>query len=580
MRAARYHHPMRIALAPLNPTVGALEHNASLIVDAVERARAAGCDVLVTPELALSGYPPKDLLYRRDFVEACAASAKRIGERNTAGVTLVLGVPLPTDPTDPSSGVANSLVVYRDGKLVDYYDKRLLPTYDVFDEDRYFTPGNRAVVFEVGGKRLGLAICEDLWKGEDAGFAWRYRTSPDPVGELEALGVNVLISPSASPFTLGKGRRHHELVSRHAKRLGAHVLSVNQLGGNDDLVFDGHTLVYSPDGQLRRAGGLFGEGLEDGLLVCDFDRATPAPAPDPVVAIDDMELLYRALVLGVKDYLRKTGFERALVALSGGIDSALTAVLACAAIGGERVTGVSLPGMYSSDHSMVDATELASNLGVRCLSVPIREGENALAGMLNPALAELGQKPLGAELPDVAEENLQSRIRGVVMMALSNRTGAILLTTGNKSELAVGYCTLYGDMNGGLAVLSDVPKTMVFRLSRWINEQYERLGFETPPIPQRTIDKPPSAELRPDQKDTDSLPEYEILDEIIERHVERRQSTRAIIDETGFDAELVERIARLIRVNEYKRQQLAIGIKVTGVAFGQGRRMPIAQGWT
>lgn len=570
---------MRIALAPLNPTVGALEHNESLIVGAIERAKASSCDVLVTPELALSGYPPKDLLYRPTFVEACALAAKRIGERCTDGITLVLGTPLPTEPTDPSSGVANSLVVYRDGTLVDYYDKRLLPTYDVFDEDRYFTPGKRAVVFEVGGKRLGLAICEDLWKGEDAGFASRYRSTSDPVSELEQLGVDVLISPSASPFTLGKGKRHHELVSRHAKRLGAHVLSVNQLGGDDDLVFDGHTLVYSPDGELRRAGGLFGEGLDDGLLVCDFDRATPEPTDDPVVAVDDMEQLYRALVLGVGDYLRKTGFERALVALSGGIDSALTAVIACAAIGGERVTGVSLPGMYSSDHSMVDATELASNLGVRCLSVPIREGENALAGMLNPALAELGQQPLGEDLPDVAEENLQSRVRGVVMMALSNRTGAILLTTGNKSELAVGYCTLYGDMNGGLAVISDVPKTIVFELSRWINEHYERLGFETPPIPQRTIDKPPSAELRPDQKDTDSLPEYHMLDEIIERHVQRRQSTQAIIDETGFDPAVVERIARLIRINEYKRQQLAIGIKVTGVAFGQGRRMPIAQGW-
>ncbi|MFI4896245.1 MAG: NAD+ synthase, partial [Phycisphaerales bacterium JB059] len=469
--------------------------------------------------------------------------------------------------------------VYRDGELVDYYDKRLLPTYDVFDEDRYFTPGRRAVVFEAGGKRIGLAICEDLWKGEDAGFAWRYRTSEDPVAALGELGVDVLVSPSASPFVLGKGRRHHELVSRHARRLGAHVLSVNQLGGNDDLVFDGHSLIYSPDGKLRRTGGLFGRGLEDGLLVCDFERATPAPADDPVVALDDMELLFRALVLGVRDYLRKTGFERALVALSGGIDSALTAAIACAAIGGERVTGVSLPGMYSSDHSMVDATELASNLGMPCLSVPIREGENALAGMLNPALAELGQKPLGEELPDVAEENLQSRVRGVVMMALSNRTGAILLTTGNKSELAVGYCTLYGDMNGGLAVLSDVPKTLVFELSRWINEHHERLGFETPPIPQRTIDKPPSAELRPDQKDTDSLPEYHILDEIIERHVEGRQSAAEIIEATGIDAAVVERIARLIRINEYKRQQLAIGIKVTGVAFGQGRRMPIAQGW-
>ncbi len=569
---------MRIALAPLNPTVGALKDNETLIVGAIERARASGCDIVVTPELALSGYPPKDLLYRSAFIEACASTAKRIGENCTDGITLVLGTPLPTDPTDPGSGAANSLVVYRDGELVDYYDKRLLPTYDVFDEDRYFTPGARAVVFEAGGNRIGLAICEDLWKGEDAGFAQRYRTSEDPVAALETLGVEVLISPSASPFVLGKGLRHHELVAGCAKRLGAHVLSVNQLGGNDDLVFDGHTLVYAPDGALQSAGGLFGQELRDGLHICDIG-ASRSHTDDPAVALDDEELLYRALVLGVRDYLRKTGFERALIALSGGIDSALTAVIACAAIGSERVTGVSLPGMYSSDHSMVDATELAGALGVRCLSVPIREGENALAGMLNPALVELGQAPLGEELPDVAEENLQSRVRGVVMMALSNRTGAILLTTGNKSELAVGYCTLYGDMNGGLAVLSDVPKTLVYTLSRWINGQHERLGFESPPIPQRTIDKPPSAELRPDQKDSDSLPEYHILDEIIERCVEQRQSTKRIIDETGIDPAIIERITGLIRRNEYKRQQLAIGIKVTGVAFGAGRRMPIAQGW-
>ncbi len=565
---------MRIALAPLNPTVGDLEGNCAQIAAAGEAARAAGADLLITPELVVSGYPARDLIYRREYVEACARATKQVGETASRGLTLVIGTPLPVDQHDPDAGVANSLVVYRDGECIDYYDKRLLPTYDVFDEDRYFTPGDRAVVLDVAGERVGLSVCEDLWKGEDAGFRWRYRSRPDPVSGLIEAGAKVIVNPSGSPFVLGKGRRHAELLSRHAREHRVFVASLNQMGGNDDLVFDGQAAVYAPGGELVATNDAFGGQT---LVVDTGDRRDATG--DPLIELADEELVWRALVLGVRDYLRKTGFTTALVALSGGIDSALTAVIAAAAIGGENLTGASLPGKYSSDHSREDAVELARRLGMTFVTVPIAPGESALRQMIDPAFSELGRRLLGAELPDVAEENMQSRLRGVTMMALSNRTGALLLTTGNKSELAVGYCTLYGDMNGGLAVLSDVPKTMVYRVSRWVNENHARLGFASPPIPERTISKPPSAELAPDQLDSDSLPAYEVLDEIIERYVERREPVDRLLEETGIDRAVVERVLRLIRVNEYKRRQLAVGIKVTSVAFGAGRRMPIAQGW-
>ncbi len=565
---------MRIALAPLNPTVGDLEGNAALIERAADEARAAGADLLVTPELVVSGYPARDLIYRREYVEACAAAARNIGESASRGLTLVVGTPLPVDKNDPGAGVANSLVVYRDGAYLDYYDKRLLPTYDVFDEDRYFTPGDRAVIIDVAGEKVGLSICEDLWKGEDVGFRWRYRHRADPAVALVEAGAGLIVNPSGSPFVLGKGRRHAELLSRHAREHGVFVASLNQLGGNDDLVFDGQAALYAPGGDLVATNDAFGGRM----LVVDTDSRRD-PTADPLIELADEELVWRALVLGVRDYLRKTGFSSALVALSGGIDSALTAAVAAAAIGGENLTGASLPGKYSSGHSREDAVELARRLDMRFVTIPIAPGESALRQMLDPAFSQLGERLLGHKLPDVAEENLQSRLRGVSMMALSNRTGALLLTTGNKSELAVGYCTLYGDMNGGLAVLSDVPKTMVYRVSRWANENHERLGFASPPIPERTIEKPPSAELAPNQLDSDSLPPYDVLDEIIERYVERREPVETLLAQTGFDRAVVARVLRLIRINEYKRRQLAVGLKVTSVAFGAGRRMPIAQGW-
>jgi NAD+ synthase (glutamine-hydrolysing) len=581
---------MRLALAQINPTIGSLDANAALIASFIDRARAAGADLVVFPELALSGYPPKDLLLQEGFIAACAAGAKRLGETQTQGLTAVFGVPLPVDPAKPGGRIANSLVVYRDNQYVGYYDKRLLPTYDVFDEDRYFTPGSRAALIEVprrlGGTaiRIGLSICEDLWRGQDAGFASHYDNSPDPVAELAAAGAEVLITPSASPFVLGKGQRHRDILRHHATAHGIHVASVNQVGGNDELVFDGHAAVIGPDGQLLAAA----PGFEEHLLIFDLDSSRggglPAPPNDPLLSAPPEQLLFHALVLGTRDYCRKTGFKSALLGISGGIDSAVTAVIAAAALGPGQVTGVSMPGRYSSAHSKSDAYDLARRLGITDITVPIDGPFTAFSSTLNTAFRSRSKPILGATLPDITEENLQSRIRGTTLMALSNRTGAIVLTTGNKSELAVGYTTLYGDMNGGLAVLSDVAKTQVYSLARWINANHLDLGsgisFPQPPIPESSIAKPPSAELRPDQTDQDSLPPYEILDQIVERYVERRESPAQIVSATGIDAETIRRIARMIDTAEYKRKQLATGLKVTTVAFGFGRRFPIAQGWT
>ncbi len=587
---------MRTALIQFNPTVGDLDANTARMVEMLAEARADGTELAVFPELAVSGYPPRDLLLHEGFVAACVEAAKRLGKKHSAGLTLVFGCPLPIDrenaPHDPGRGIANSLLAYRDGAMVDYYDKRLLPTYDVFDERRYFVPGDRAVVIDVptslGVRRVGLSICEDLWKGEDAGFASRYRRDPDPVAALVEAGADTIVSPSASPFVLGKGRRHRDILIAHATRHRVNIAAVNQVGGNDDLVFDGHAAAYDACGDPLG----FGPGFEDAVTVVDIplpsrDRpgTTDAAHPpverptDPVLTESDEELLFRALVLGMRDYLHKTGHRRVLLGLSGGIDSAVTCAIAAAALGPGNVLGVAMPGKYSSDHSLADATDLAERLGVRCVTVPIAPPFAGLRETIDPALRALDEHPLGAALPDLAEQNLQSRARGTILMALSNRTGALLLTTGNKSELAVGYCTLYGDMNGGLSVLSDVPKLRVYALARWMNAHHADAGFATPPIPVSTIEKPPSAELAPDQRDDDSLPPYEVLDAIVERYVEGKQAAATIVAETGFARDLVARITRLIDLNEYKRKQTPVGIKVTTVAFGSGRRVPIAQRW-
>jgi len=578
---------VRLALVPINPVVGDVEGNAERVRTGLHEARHAGADVALFPELCLCGYPPKDLLLAEGFVGACEEASNRLGLRETGGITAVFGTPWPMSQGPGRGPVANGLVVYRDNVYIDRYAKRLLPTYDVFDEDRYFEPGRTPCVVPVptsagGSVPVGLAICEDLWRGDDAGFSSKYRDGPDPVAELIAAGARVILSPSASPFVLFKGEKHRGILRAHAARHGVHVASLNQLGGNDELVFDGHTLVYGPGGNLLAAGPCF----DPAPLVLDLSPAAPRGSDGVDAGVRDTFLerppearLFTALVTGVRDYLRKTGFKDAVLGLSGGIDSAVTAALAVAALGRDRVLGVALPGPYSSAHALEDARALADNLGARLIVAPIAQPFEGFKGALGGVMDELAQPRLGAGLPDLAEENLQSRIRGTTLMAISNRTGALLLTTGNKSELAVGYCTLYGDMNGGLAVLSDVSKQWVYRLARWMNACASEAGFARPPIPERSIAKPPSAELRPGQKDRDSLPEYDVVDRVVERYVERHESPARIARQTGIDDATVRRLARMVDAAEFKRKQTAIGLKVTSVAFGSGRRWPIAQGW-
>jgi NAD+ synthase (glutamine-hydrolysing) len=559
---------MHIVLANLNPTVGDLAGNAALITERINQARKHGAELVVFPELALSGYPPKDLLHSNAFIEACRSHATQIGEQTSNGITVVFGVPLRI--LDSGKALTNSLLVFSGGKQIARYDKRLLPTYDVFDEDRYFTPGNSPTVVNVAGKRIGLSICEDLWRGVDVGRSDRYADDADPVTELVEAGAEIIINPSASPFVLGKHERHKQILTQHAKLHGVPVLAVNQLGANDELVFDGSALAVNAKGIVAKANAAFA----DGLLVVDTDKLDVSAEQTDATSTSRV---FDALTLGVRDYIRKTGFSKACLGLSGGIDSALTAAIACRAIGTQNITGIAMPGKYSSQHSIDDAKDLADRLGCTFAIVPIEKPYAGYESVLNSLFDTLDEHRLGETLPDITEENLQSRARGAVLMALSNRTGALLLTTGNKSELAVGYCTLYGDMNGGLGVLSDIPKNLVYELARDINERFAELGFDSPPIPENTIAKPPSAELAPGQMDADSLPPYDVLDEIVRRHVEEHQLAPQIASETGFDANVCTRIVRLIGINEYKRKQTPVGLKVTSVAFGSGRRMPIAR---
>ena len=599
VRLGVYHRAMdvRLALCPINPTVGDIPGNAGAIRRAIEALPrgAAAPDVIALPELAMCGYPPRDLIWREGFVAACEAQADTLAREiaadpDRAGATIIVGCPVRAE----FGGVANALVAHRGGERVLVYRKRLLPTYDVFDEDRYFVPGDRPGVLEVptragGSVRVGLAICEDLWRGEDAGFASRYASSVDPVADLVAHGAQLVVSPSASPFVLGKAARHGAIVAGHARRHGVPVASLNQLGGNDDLVFDGHAMVLGPAGPLAMGRPFRGDAL---LARLDGARGGSAATADDA---DEMALLFEALVLGVRDYAGKTGFKAAVLGLSGGIDSALTAAIAVAALGPTRVTGIAMPGPYSSEHSVSDARALAANLGMPLVMLPIEAGFRGMAAMIDDAFARERQPRLGERLPDLAEENLQSRVRGTALMAWSNRTGALVLTTGNKSELAVGYCTLYGDMNGGLAVLSDLTKGQVYRLSRWINQHATRHGWfagagpmggagskaeARPIIPEGSLSKPPSAELRPNQTDQDSLPPYDEVDAIVERVVEGHQSPERIARETGIDPAVVRRVVRLMELSEYKRRQAALGLKVTTVAFGPGRRQPIVHRWS
>ncbi|PYQ95145.1 MAG: NAD+ synthase [Acidobacteria bacterium] len=543
---------MKIALLQINPTVGDLAGNARLIADAVRQAGRDGADLAVTPELALVGYLPRDLLLDDGFVRRSWDVLADLAHELKDLPPVLVGLPEP-NPGDEGRPLFNTAALLGGGRPDQRFRKALLPTYDVFDEDRYFEPYRGPQILELGGRRLGVSVCEDVWNDRD--FWKRRRYHHDPIEELLRAGAQAVVNLSASPFSVGKHLRRETMLSSMARKHRVPVVYVNQFGGNDDLVFDGRSCAFDAEGAATARGRSF----ESDVVICDIDRASPIAPPSDVVAESEV---WRALVLGTRDYVRKCGFTSAVLGLSGGVDSALTAAVAADAIGPARVLGVLMPSPYSSCGSIDDSLALARNLGIETLTLPIEPAMRAMDDTLHEAFA--------GTVRDVTEENIQARIRGNLLMALSNKRGALLLTTGNKSELSVGYCTLYGDMSGGLAVIADVPKTMVYRVSRWLNGTNRRAI-----IPEPILTKAPSAELRPNQTDQDSLPPYDVLDDILHRHIEQHQPAGEIVA-AGFDPATVRQVLRLVRLAEFKRKQAAPGLKVTDRAFGTGWRMPIA----
>ncbi len=541
---------MKIALGQINPTVGDFSGNAAKIIQFAVQARGAGAGLILFPELSVCGYPPRDLVERPSFVARCHATVEKIAAE-TQGIAVICGMVTPAE-AESGKTVMNSAALLRGGRIDFIQSKMLLPTYDVFDEMRNFAPAKSQQLFSFCGKQMALTICEDAWN--DKRFWNRRLYGIDPVEELVRVGGNFVLNISASPFWLGKRELRREMLASIARNQKVPVAMVNQVGGNDSLVFDGSSVVIAPDGQVIAQGKSFEEDL------VFFDSQTLSGDVHPQVEGEEASA-YEALVLGTRDYVHKCGFRRAIVGLSGGIDSALTASIAADALGPENVIGVGMPGPYSSRGSIDDARELASNLKIRFELLSINEIYQAVCQTLAPVFSGMP--------PDVTEENIQSRARGLLLMSMSNKFGALVLSTGNKSELAVGYCTLYGDMVGGLAVISDVPKTLVYRLSAYVNSRRKV-------IPEATIEKPPSAELRPDQKDSDSLPPYDVLDAILEDFVEESRSAEQIARAHNFDLDLVRRVIRMVERSEYKRQQAAPGIKISAKAFGYGRRFPIA----
>jgi NAD+ synthase (glutamine-hydrolysing) len=542
---------VKIALGQINPTIGDFTGNSKKIIEASRQALVQGAEMILFPELAVCGYPPRDLLEKPAFVERNTQVVNEIAQA-VPQITIVCGFVSPAK-VETGKSVMNSAAVLRQGAVQFVQSKMLLPTYDVFDELRYFDPAESQKLLPLAGKEFALTICEDAWNDKHFWHRRLYRV--DPVDELLHAGGNMVLNISASPFHLGKRELRRQMLATIARDNKVPVLFVNQVGGNDSLIFDGSSMVIAPDGRIVAQAKSFEEDLvifDSETMQGDMHEQVPA----------GMASAYAALALGTRDYVRKCGFSKVVIGLSGGIDSALTAAIAVDALGKENVTGIAMPSQYSSEHSIKDARELACKLGIRFEVIAIG---NVFDGY-RKALA-----PLFAGTPeDVAEENLQSRIRGNILMAFSNKFGALVLTTGNKSELGVGYCTLYGDMVGGLGVISDVPKTMVYDLSRYVNSL-------KPVIPQSTIDKPPSAELRPGQKDSDTLPPYEVLDNILEDYVEDYRTAEQIAADRGYEVRLVRDVIRMIERSEYKRQQAAPGLKITPKAFGLGRRFPIAQ---
>lgn len=541
---------MKIALGQINPTVGDFQGNAAKIIDFSRRARAAGAGLILFPELSICGYPPRDLVERPSFVRHNRESAECIASE-TSGISVIAGMVTPAD-SDTGKAVMNSAALLQDGKIAFVQSKMLLPTYDVFDEMRNFAPARKQELFSFCGNRMALTVCEDAWN--DKQFWPKRLYTVDPVESLIQSGGNFVLNISASPFWIGKREFRRDLLASIARGHKVPVALVNQVGGNDSLVFDGSSLVLNREGEVIAQGRSF----EEDLIYFDSEKLT-GDLHEQIAG--DEASVYSALVLGTRDYMRKCGFQKAIIGLSGGIDSALTAVIAADAVGPENVIGVGMPGPYSSQGSIEDARALATNLGIRFELLSINLAYEAYRKTL--------QQVFAGEKEDVTEENIQSRARGTLLMALSNKFGAIVLSTGNKSELGVGYCTLYGDMVGGLAAISDVPKTLVYQLSEYVNSR-------KPVIPLATIEKPPSAELRPDQKDSDSLPPYEVLDAVLEDYVEDMRPAEQIAKDRGFDIETVRRVIRMVDRAEYKRQQAAPGLKISPKAFGYGRRFPIA----
>jgi NAD+ synthetase len=540
---------MKIGFAQINPTVGDLNGNLQKIAGAYQRVAAAGAELVITPELAITGYPPQDLVFKSRFVPQNLEILEQL-HALVGDAALLVGFVAPNEGR--GKPFHNAAALLERGQPIRRTFKSLLPTYDVFDEDRYFEPARSLAPLEFRGRKLGVTICEDIWTEH---YLARPYYEVEPVRSLVEQGAELIVNLSASPFSLGKQKVRREMVTSLAKTHGRCIAYCNAVGGNDQLVFDGNSFA------VDRAGNLTAElpGFREAEAILDTEADAAIQPEERTTSAD----LFDALTLGVRDYLKKCGFKSAVLGLSGGIDSAVVAAIAVHALGPENVVGVSMPSPYSSRGSIDDALALAQNLGIKCLQMPIANAFTAFKAQFAEVFAGLAE--------DATEENMQARLRGMTLMSLSNKFGHLLLTTGNKSELAVGYCTLYGDMAGGLAVISDVPKTMVYDLARWMNREREI-------IPASTIAKPPSAELKPGQKDQDTLPPYDLLDEILRLYVEENLSARDIISR-GFEEKTVRWVQRRVDLNEYKREQAAPGIKVTSRAFGLGRRMPIAQNY-
>jgi NAD+ synthetase len=545
---------MKVGLLQLNPTIGAFADNREKLLSAYRDAVARGAEFAIAPELFLCGYPPRDLLLRDDFVDANLSAleetAKQIG-----AVPLCVGF-VEKNPERPGRALKNSAAVLQNGKVVWTTTKSLLPTYDVFDEDRYFEPSKKIEPFIYNGKKIGITICEDIWNDEDFWPDRLYRR--DPVKELISQGATLILNLSASPWCDGKERTRLEMLRRVARDEKIPLAQVNAVGANDELIFDGHSVALDAHGEVIALS----QGFAEEVLIVDLGKTSNTQHPTSNIQLLPREQqLFSALSLGIRDYVRKCGFKSVILGLSGGIDSALIAVIAADALGAENVWGISLPARYSSEGSLTDAEKLARNLGIRYDVLPIEPTFLAVEAQL--------QKVFAGTKPNEAEENIQSRLRGATLMALSNKFGGLVLTTGNKSEMAVGYCTLYGDMNGALAPIADVLKTDVYKIANWVNRDREI-------IPGDSITKSPSAELRPGQKDQDSLPPYEILDAILDLYVVKNLGKTEIVSR-GFDANMVNDVVNKITFSEYKRRQAAPGLKVSPRAFGMGRRIPVAQ---